>query len=104
MARLGITIKGSSIFTLIVLGRNILLLFTTTLPAIESGLSNHVLKIGPPYTSVFNLNIFSVIISGFGFILNPGESVCEPNILNPFFKFISVPSVNATTVEFDFFT
>ena len=104
MARLGIIIRGSSIFTLTVLGKNRLSLFTTTLPAMESGLSNHVLKIGPPYTSVFSLNIFSVTISGFGFILNPGESVCEPNILNPFLKFISVPNVNATIVEFDFLT
>ncbi len=90
---------GLSIFTKIVLGLKTFSDFTTTLPAILKGLSSHVFKIGPPYTSVFNLRYESPTISGLGFILNPGESVWFPDILNPHsFKF-PFPTENAINEE-----
>ena len=41
----------------------------------DNGLSNHVEYIIPPYGSTFNKTEFNFLITGFGLILNDGESV-----------------------------
>ena len=55
IARFGIISTGLFTFTNLTSGLSGDFPLTITLPAIPSGLSNHVLSIGPPYTSVFNL-------------------------------------------------
>ncbi len=75
MARLGIMHVFSFNCTGYV--SNAPLFSTHTLPAITSGLSNHVDSIIPPYFSVFMLTYTpSFSISGDSFILNAGESEC----------------------------
>ena len=74
IAKFGIITKSLSIFTKWVFTR--LPSFTRILPAIDSGRSNHVEHIIPPYFSVFNFTyLLFTSISAFSFILNVGESL-----------------------------
>ena len=69
-----------------------------TLPAIPSGLSNHVSFKSPPYGSTFNVRYPDRFISGFVFIFSIGKSVCASPIFILLYSGRS-PTENATIID-----
>ena len=71
---------------------------SATLPATERGLSSHVFKMAPPYTSTLILPYPFVLISGEGLIYRHGWSVWAAAMRSmPLSKFF--PILNAKTEE-----